>query len=71
MKLTKHKDGKFSLVGMTKEEVSVIHSLVGITSVALDKEEANIYEAVSEFPKIHYVNANTPEYPVLFRKETK
>ena len=71
MKLTKRKDGKFSLVGMTKEEVSVIRSLVGITSVLLDKEEANIYEAVSEFPDIYYVNAGNPEYPVLSRKETK
>lgn len=71
MKLTKHKGGKFSLVGMTKEEVSVIRSLVGLTSVALDKEEANIYEAVSKFPKIHYVNTGAPEYPVLSRKETK
>ena len=71
MKLTKRKDGKFSLVGMTKEEVSVISSLVGITSIALDKEEANIYEAVSEFPRIDYVNAGEPECPVLSRKETK
>ena len=71
MKLTKHKDGKFSLVGMTKEEVSVIRSLVGITSVFLDKEQANIYKAVSEFPRIYYVNSGTPEYPVLSRKETK
>ena len=71
MKLTKRKDGKFSLVGMTKEEVSVIRSLVGITSAFLDKEEANIYKAVCEFPKIHYVNTGSPEYPVLFRKETK
>ena len=71
MKLTKRKDGKFSLVGMTKEEVSVIRSLVGITSAHLDKEEANIYEAVSEFPRIYYVNAGEPEYPVLSRKETK
>ena len=71
MKLTKRKDGKFSLVGMTKEEVSVIRSLVGLTSVALDKEEANIYEAVSKFPKIHYVNTGESEYPVLSRKETK
>lgn len=71
MKLTKRKDGKFSLVGMTKEEVSVIRSLVGITSVSLNKEEANIYEAVSEIPKIHYVNEGKPEYPILFRKEPK
>ena len=71
MKLTKRKDGKFSLVGMTKEEVSVINSLVGITSVRLDKEEANIYEAVSEFPDIHYVNTVESEDPVLSRKETK
>ena len=71
MKLTKRKDGKFSLVGMTKEEVSVIRSLVGLTSVALDKEEANIYEAVSKFPRIRYVNTGAPEYPVLFRKETE
>lgn len=71
MKLTKRKDGKFSLVGMTKEEVSVIHSLVGLTSTLLDKEEANIYEAVSEFPNIYYVNAGEPEHPVLSRKETK
>lgn len=71
MKLTKRKDGKFSLVGMTKEEVTVIKGLVGITSVRLDKEEANIHKAVSEFPKIYYVNISSPEYPVLFRKETK
>lgn len=71
MKLTKHKDGKFSLVGMTKEEVSVIRSLVGITSAHLDKEEANIYEAVAELPKIYYVNEGKPEYPILFRKEPK
>ena len=71
MKLTKRKDGKFSLVGMTKEEVSVINSLVGITSAGLDKEEANIYEAVSEFPRIYYVNTGTPKCPVLSRKETK
>ena len=71
MKLTKRKDGKFSLVGMTKEEVSIIRSLVGITSVSLDKEEANIYEAVSEFPMIYYVNTGEPEHPVLSRKETK
>ena len=71
MKLTKHKDGKFSLVGMTKEEVSVIRSLVGITSAILNKEEANIYDTISEFPKIHYVNKGSPEYPTLFRKETK
>lgn len=71
MKLTKHKDGKFSLVGMTKEEVSVINGLVCITSAGLDKEEANIYKAVSELPNIYYVNAGTPEYPILFRKETK
>ena len=71
MKLTKHKDGKFSLVGMTKEEVSVINGLVGITSARLDKEEANIYEAVSEFPRIYYVNTGDTEYPVLFRKETE
>ena len=71
MKLTKRKDGKFSLVGMTKEEVSVIRSLVGLTSVSLDKEEANIYEAVSEFPNIYYRNIGGFEYPVLSRKETK
>ena len=71
MKLIKHKDGKFSLAGMTKEEVSVIRSLVGITSVYLDKEGASIYEAVSEFPRIRYVNAGEPEYPILSRKETK
>ena len=71
MKLTKRKDGKFSLVGMTKEEVSVIRSLVGITSAGLDKEEANIFEAVSEFPMIYYVNTGNHEYPVLFREETK
>lgn len=71
MKLTKRKDGKYSLVGMTEEEVSVIRSLVGITSAALDKEEANIYEAVSELPKIHYVNEGEPEYPILSRKETE
>ena len=71
MKLTKRKDGKFSLVGMTKEEVSVIRSLVGITSATLDKEEASIYEAVAEFPRIHYVNEGKPEYPILYRKETK
>lgn len=71
MKLTKHKDGKFSLVEMTKEEVSVIRSLVGITSVDLDKEEANIYDTISEFPRIHYVNEGKPEYPVLSRKEPK
>ena len=71
MKLTKRKDGKFSLVGMTKEEVSVIHSLVAITSAGLDKEEANIYEAVSEFPRIYYVNTGTPECPLLSRKETE
>ena len=57
MKLTTHKDGKFSLVG--------------ITSAGLRKEEANIYKAVSKFPKIHYVSAGKPEDPVLFRKETK
>ena len=50
---------------MTKEEVSVIRSLVGITSIALDKEEANIYDTLSELPKIHYVNEGKPEYPVL------
>ena len=71
MKLTKRKDGKFSLVGMTKEEVSVIRSLVGLTSVATVKEEANIYEAVSKFPEIHYVNTGESEDPVLSRKETK
>ena len=71
MKLTKRKDGKFSLVGMTKEEVSVIRSLVGMTSALHDKEEASIYEAVSEFPKIYYVNSNKSEHPVLLRKETK
>ena len=71
MKLTKRKDGKFSLVGMTKEEVAVVRSLVGITSAYLDKEEACIYEAVSEFPRIYYMNVGTPEYPVLSRKETK
>ena len=71
MKLTKRKDGKFSLVGMTKEEVSVIRSLVGLTSVALDKEEANIYEAVSKFPRIRYVNIGESEAPVLSRKKTK
>lgn len=71
MKLTKRKDGKFSLVGMTKEEVSVIRSLVGLTSVFLDKEEENLYNTVSEFPNIHYVNAGEPEYLVLSRKETK
>ena len=71
MKLTKRKDGKFSLVGMTKEEVSVIRSLAGITSAGLNKEEANIYKAVSEFPNIYYESAGKPEYPVLFRKETK
>ena len=71
MKLTKRKDGKFSLVGMTKEEVSVINGLVGITSAVLDKEEANIYKAVSEFPEIHYVNIGEPECPELYRKETK
>ena len=71
MKLTERKDGKFSLAGMTEEEVSVIRSLVGITSALLDKEESNIYEAVSEFPRIYYVNTSTHEYPVLSRKETK
>lgn len=71
MKLTKRKDGKFSLVGMTKEEVSVIKSLVRITSPGRYKEEDNIYEAVSEFPDIYYVNAGEPEHPILFRKETK
>lgn len=71
MKLTKHKDGKFSLVGMTKEEMSIIRSLVGMTSADLDKEEANIYNTISEFPKIHYVNEGKPEYPVLSRKEPK
>ena len=71
MKLTKRKDGKFSLVGMTEEEVSVIRSIVGITSAALDEEEANIYDTLSEFPKIHYVNEGKPEYPILSRKETE
>ena len=71
MKLTKHKDGKFSLVGMTKEEVSVISSLVGITSVHLNKEEENLYNTISEFPRIYYVNTGTPECPLLSRKETK
>lgn len=71
MKLNKRKDGKFSLVGMTKEEVSVIHSLVSITSADLDKEEENLYKTVSEFPYICYVNTGTPECPVLSRKETK
>ena len=71
MKLTKRKDGKFSLVGMTKEEVSVIRSLVGITSVFLDKEEENLYNTVSEFSRIYYVNTGTPECPELSRKETK
>lgn len=71
MKLTKHKDGKFSLVGMTKEEASVIRSLVGITSAVHHEEVANIYDTLSEFPKIHYVNEGNPEYPILFRKETK
>ena len=71
MKLTERKDGKFSLVGLTKEEVSVIRSLAGITSVALDKEEASIYEAVSEFPRIYYVNISEHERPVLYRKKTK
>ena len=71
MKLTERKDGKFSLVEMTKEEVSVIRSLVGITSVSFDKEEANIYEAVTRFPRIHYVNEGKPEYPILSRKEPK
>ena len=71
MKLTKRKDGKFSLVGMTKEEVSVIHSLVGITSVLLNKEEKNLYNTVSEFPRIHYVNIGKPECPALSRKENK
>lgn len=71
MKLTKRKDGKFSLVGMTKEEVSVIRSLVGMTSAVLDEEEANIYNTISEFPKIYYVNEGKPEYPILSRKETK
>ena len=71
MKLTKHKDGKFSLVGMTKEEVSVIKSLVGLTSTFLDKEEKNLYKTVSEFPNIYYVNAGKPESPILLRKETK
>lgn len=71
MKLTKRKDGKFSLVGMTKEEMSVIRSLVGMTLIDFDKEEANIYNAISEFPKIYYVNEGKPEYPVLFRKEPK
>ena len=71
MKLTKRKDGKFSLVGMTKEEVSVIRSLVGITSVSLDKEEENLFNTVSEFPRIDYVNRSEPEHPVLFREETK
>ena len=71
MKLTKHKDGKFSLVRMTKEEVSVISSLVGMASVTLDKEEASIYKAVSKFPNICYVNGSKSEHLVLFRKETK
>lgn len=71
MKLIKRKDGKFSLVGMTKEEVSVINSLVGLTSIDLDKEEENIYNTVSEFPRIVYVNAGEPEYPILIRKEPK
>lgn len=71
MKLTKRKDGKFSLVGMTKEEVSVIRGLVGTTSVDLDKEEENLYNTVSEFPSIYYVNNGTPERPILFRKETE
>lgn len=71
MKLTKRKDGKFSLVGMTKEEMSVIRSLVGMTLIDFYKEEANIYNAISEFPKIYYVNAGKPEYPILSRKEPK
>ena len=71
MKLFKRKDGKFSLVGMTKEEVSVIRSLVGMTSADLDKEEKNLYNTVSEFPRIYYMNTGTPEYPVLCRKEHK
>ena len=71
MKLTKRKDGKFSLVGMTKEEVSVIHSLVGMTSALLDKEEENLYNTVSEFPIIYYVNTGEPGDPVLSRKEPK
>ena len=71
MKLTKRKDGKFSLVGMTKEEVSVIFGLVGLTSVSLDKEEENLYNTLSGFPKIYYRNEGEPEYPILFRKETK
>ena len=71
MKLTKRKDGKFSLVGMTKEEVSVIRSLVGLTLSFFDKEGENLYNTVSEFPRIHYVNIGEPECPVLSRKETK
>ena len=71
MKLTERKDGKFSLVRMTKEEVSIIRSLVGLTSVFLDKEEKNLYNTVSEFPRIYYVNTGTPECPVLSRKENK
>ena len=71
MKLIKHKDGKFSLAGMTKEEVSVIRSLVGLTAVFIGKEEENLYNTVSEFPRIYYVNTGTPECPELSRKETK
>ena len=72
MKLIKSKDEKFSLVGMTKEEVSVIRSLVGLTSPSsFDKGEENLYSILSEFPRIYYVNTGEPEFPVLSRKETK
>ena len=68
MKVHKRKDGKYSFIGMTEEEVSVISSLLGLTSFTLSGAERRLYNEVADLPQISYVSADSNEDIVLFRK---
>ena len=70
MKLVKHKNGKFSFIGMTEEEASVFRSLVELTNTDLPLEES-IYYVIHELPCINYVDPFTCGEVVLDREETK
>ncbi len=68
MKLHKRKDGKYSFIGMTKEEVSVIRGLLGLTSIEMNGAETDLYIMVRDLPRICYVNISTNKSVVLARK---